>query len=353
MRKPEIMAKKVRVGIIGTGGIGGQHAALLQNIEGVDITAGADISEKALAAFAEKFEVPHTFTDYRKMLDLAELDAVSVCTPNFLHKAPTVAALRAGKDVMVEKPMAMNAREAQAMVEAARKAERKLVIGFQYRFSPQAQALKRYVDDGQIGKPLFARVQALRRRGIPNWGVFGRRDMQGGGPLIDIGVHMIELAHYLMGSPRVTAASAATFTYMGNKASKTLCPWPGWDHKTYTVEDLALGFIRFANGAVMSIESSFVAHIGDNVFNVQIMGEKGGCVYDPPAVFKDEAGLMVNVQPSYVGEWSAFQRKMDNWIAYVRGEEDTDAPGEAGLAVQKILDGLYASAEKGKEVAIT
>ena len=134
----------------------------VQNVGGVEIIAGADVSKKALTTFAEQFEVKHAFADYRKMLRLEELDAVSVCTPNSLHKAPTIAALRAGKDVMVEKPMAMNAREAQAMVDAARKARRKLVIGFQFRFSPQAQALKRYVDDGQIGKPLFARAFALQ-----------------------------------------------------------------------------------------------------------------------------------------------------------------------------------------------
>jgi len=346
------MDRKIRVGFIGTGGIARYQASCLAKVQDVEIVAGADVNEEALKGFADEFGVGHTFQDYRQMLELPELDAVSVCTPNALHKEPTIAALEAGKDVMVEKPMAMSAADAQAMVEAARRAGRKLVIGFQYRLSPAAQALKRYLDEGQIGRPLFARVQAMRRRGIPNWGVFGRKELQGGGPLIDLGVHMIELAHYLMGKPAPLKASACTFTYLGDKPSDVLCRWPGWDYSTYTVEDLAVGFIRFEGGACMSIESSFVAHIEHDVFNVQVMGEKGGYTYSPPKVFKDEAGLMVNVTPAFVGEWVAFERKMEHWIAYLRGEAQTECPAEDGLTVQKILDALYRSAETGGEVPV-
>ena len=344
--------KKVRVGMIGTGGIAGSHAAGLQKIDGVEIVAGADVNEKALSSFAEKFGFEQTFTDYRKMLKLKDIDAVSVCTPNFLHKAPTVAALKAGKHVIVEKPMAMNAREGQAMVDAAGSNGLVLTIGFQFRFSPQAQVIKRYAQEGGLGDIMYARVQALRRRGIPNWGVFGQKKLQGGGPLIDIGVHMIELAHYLMGRPRPVAASAGMWTYLGDKPSKAKCMWDNWDHKTYTVEDLATGFVRFDNGAVMGVESSFAAHIESNCLNVTLMGEKGGASFSPLKLFKDEAGVMVNVDPVYAGEWSTFDYKMAHWIGVIRGEEKNDAPGEDGLMVQKVLDGLYGSAEKGREVKI-
>jgi predicted dehydrogenase len=238
------------------------------------------------------------------------------------------------------------------MVDAARASKRKLVIGFQYRYSPPAQVIKRYVNEGNFGEVLFARVQALRRRGIPSWGVFGRKDLQGGGPLIDIGVHAIELAHYLMGSPRAVSASASMFTYLGDKAPTAIPPWGDWDYKTYTVEDLAIGFVRFGNGACMIVESSFAAHIDQDIFNVTIMGEKGGASWSPLKIYKDEAGVMVNVEPTFVGKYDAFERKMQNWIAYVRGEGGTEAPGEAGVMVQKILDGLYRSSERAKEVSI-
>ena len=346
------MPKKVRVGFVGTGGIAAFQARILQKMEGVQVIAGADVSEKALSKFVDEFHIAHSFDDYNEMLQLKEIDAVSVCTPNYLHKDPAIAALKAGKHTLVEKPMAMNAREAQAMVDAARASKRKLVIGFQYRYSPPAQVIQRYVNEGNFGEVLFARVQALRRRGIPSWGVFGRKDLQGGGPLIDIGVHAIELAHYLMGSPRAVSASASMFTYLGDKAPTALPPWGDWDYKTYTVEDLAIGFVRFGNGACMIVESSFAAHIDQDIFNVTIMGEKGGASWSPLKIYKDEAGVMVNVEPTFVGKYDAFERKMQNWIAYVRGEGGTEAPGEAGVMVQKILDGLYRSSERAKEVSI-
>ncbi|MBS3763459.1 MAG: gfo/Idh/MocA family oxidoreductase, partial [Planctomycetes bacterium] len=175
---------------------------------------------------------------------------------------------------------------------------------------------------------------------------------QGGGPLIDIGVHMMEMAHYLMGRPRPVAASASTYTYLGDKPSDIESRWAGWDYETYTVEDLATGYIRFENGACMAVESSFAAHIEGTIMNVQVMGDKGGCTYSPPQIFKDEAGTMVNVEPAYVGNYNAFDRKMENWVAYLRGEEETKCPAEDGLVLQKMLDGLYKSAGAGQEVEI-
>lgn len=346
------MASEVRVGFIGTGGIATRQAKRLAELEDVEIVAGCDVSEEALKKFAEKYEVLHAFEDFNEMVRLEQMDAVSVCTPNYMHKDPTIAALKAGKHVMVEKPMAMNAQEAQAMVDAAEESGAALTMGFQYRLGPAPQALKRLIDEGKLGKVLFARCQVLRRRGIPSWGVFGRKELQGGGPLIDLGVHIIECAHFLMGEPRPVAASAQMFTYLGNKPPGVVCPWGPWDWETYNVEDLAIGFIRFDNGAVMSIEASFAAHIKDDVFNAQLMGDKGGCVLHPPTVFTDEAGTMVNIEPSYIPKYESMDKKIDDWIASVRGEGQTQCPGVSGLTVQKILDGLYASSEAGKEVPI-
>ena len=344
--------KRIRVGFIGTGGIARFHADILSEMEDVEIVAGCDIDRQSLSKFAETYEVAHTFEDHKELVQLDQVDAVSVCSPNYVHRDHTVAALLAGKDVMVEKPMAMNAREAEEMIAAAEQTGKTLVIGFQFRLGPEAQTLKHFIDGGELGKIVFARCQALRRRGIPSWGVFGRKDLQGGGPLIDIGVHMIEVAHYLMGSPRPVAASASAYTYLGDKPLEADAPWGPWDYETYTVEDLGVGFVRFENGACMSVETSFAAHIEKDVLNFQLMGEKGGCIFMPPQVFKDQAGSMVNITPAHIPEYKAFNRKMERWIACLRGEEETQAPAEAGLAVQRILDALYESAEKGAEVRI-
>jgi predicted dehydrogenase len=327
----------------------------LKEMEDVEIVAQADISEAAMRRWAEQHGIPESFTDYEEMLAKVEPGAVSVCTPNGLHAPAAIAALRAGAHVIVEKPMAMNAREAQAMIDASGKHRRKLVIGFQYRFDPKTRFIKNAIEAGQTGKIVYARVQALRRRGIPNWGVFGRRELQGGGPLIDIGVHALEMTHYAMGSPKPVAASGGTFTYLGDRKSDVLCQWPNWDYRNYTVEDLAIGQIRFENGAVLSIEASFAAHIEKNEWNFVLMGEKGGASWDPPAVFRDDVGHMVNTAPGWLPGGSAgdcFAAKMRNFVEHALYDEPTMAPAEHGLMVQKMLDGIYASAAKGREVKL-
>jgi predicted dehydrogenase len=350
--KTKKKTKKTRVGFIGAGGISRTHMGYLADMEDVELVAVADISETALEQCSETYGFSNCFTDYKKMLKMKEIDAVTVGTPNGMHHQPTIDALKAGKDVMVEKPMAMTAEEAAEMIKAARKAKQMLVIGFQHRFSAEAQMLKRSIDQGEFGHIIYARCLALRRRGIPNWGVFGRKDLQGGGPLIDIGVHMIEAAHYLMGSPQPVSAFGSAYTYMGNKPSKTACSWPDWDHKTYTVEDLAIGMIRFDNGATLSVEASFAAHIGKEEWTFSLMGEKGGGQFRPPMIFKDEAGTMVNLEPGFLPKTDEFQVKMRHFIECVQTRKPSEAPGEHGLLVQQMLNGIYRSAELGREVAL-
>lgn len=346
------MAKTVKIGFIGTGGIANYQMRTLVKTGGAEIAAIADINATALAKSQDEFKVKHAFTDWRKLVALKELDAVSVCTPNKLHCAPTIAALQAGKHVLVEKPMAMNAAEAAAMVKAARKSRKLLQIAFQYRFSPAAQLLRKEVASGRMGKVLYVRCQALRRRGIPSWGVFGRKELQGGGPMIDIGVHILECAHYIIGSPKAVSAKGACYTYLGNKPPAAKAAWGPWDYKTYNVEDLAVGMISFADGATLAIESSFAAHIKEDVFNIQIMGTAGGGTYAPPQLFRDENGYMLTSEPACIGNWNDFEYKMKHFVECIRFGRKCQAPGEDGLVVQQMLDGIYASAERGREVSI-
>ena len=347
----EMSSKKLRVGFIGAGGIALAQMNHLKSYADVELVAASDISEAALARAKEQQGVQKLYTDWKAMLKQEALDAVSVCTPNGAHAETSIAALKAGCHVLVEKPLAMNAVEGQAMVNAAAKAGRKLVIAFQWRFHPTAQFFRKMNDGGAFGKVLFMRCQAIRRRGIPNWGVFGRKELQGGGPMIDIGVHIMEMAHYVMGSPTPVAASGNIFRYLGDKPCNVACSWPNWDYKTYTVEDLAVGQIRFENGAVMQVEASFAAHARD-AWNFTFMGEKGGGEFDPVAVRTDEHGFMVDKTPAFMPNYDCFERKMRYFVDTVLHGKPTEAPGEAGLAVQKMIDGIYLSAAKGKEVAI-
>ena len=351
--------KKFRIAIIGCGGIAQTHMTAYQEMPEVEIVAGVDIDPERLKIMEEKWGLPKKalFKDWNEMLKKIKPDAVDVCTPNGVHCAPVVDACLAGCHAMVEKPMAMNPAECEKMIAAAKKGKVKLAVGFQQRYNEKTTALIRARDEGRFGNIMFVKCQALRRRGIPNWGVFGQKDKQGGGPMIDIGVHILEAAYAFMGSPKPVAASGNTWTYMGNKPSTVRNSWPNWDYKTYTVEDLAIGQIRFENGAILQIESSFIAHIPKNdIFNFTAMGEKAGCSWETAEMYTDENGLMVNMTPTYTGSadgWGGlFYIKLKNWVDACTKGTELGAPGEAGLAVQKMLDGIYRSAEAGKEVTI-
>src|SRR4051794_1199472 len=276
----------------------------LKEMPGVEIVAAADVVEDNLNKAKTEYGVQRSYKDYNEMLKAEkEMDAVSICTPNGLHAPNSIAALEAGKHVLVEKPMAMNAKEGRAMVDAAKRAGKQLIVGFQYRFSPQSQLVREYVSSGQLGKVMYVRCQALRRRGIPNWGVFGRKELQGGGPMIDIGVHILEAAHYCIGSPNPITCTGNTWTFHGNKPNQGRSVWPNWDYKTYSVEDMATGMIRFENGTMLTIEASFVAHIEKDIFNFQVFGENGGINWDTSQIFHDVGGYMLNSTPGYVGQW--------------------------------------------------
>ena len=350
----EKVAKPLRVGFIGCGAISQQHVRYLTKIPGVQIVCGADIRPEALERMTTAHGVTRVYEDYREMLREVgdEVDAISVCTPNGVHSEAAIAAAEAGKHVLCEKPMAMNAVQAQAMADAAKKNGVEFVIGFQHRFEPRSKVLRDMVQSGALGDILYVRAQALRRRGIPNWGVFGRKELQGGGPMIDIGVHILEASHSIIGTPKPISATGNTFTFLGDKPSNVASQWPDWDYKTYTVEDMAVGMIRFDTGTMLTIESSFIAHIPEDVFNIQIMGTKGGAVWDGSQVFTDYNGYMMNASPAYVGKWDMWEYKIKHFVEVARDGRTNEAPAAHGVMVQKMLDGVYASAAAGKEVTI-
>jgi predicted dehydrogenase len=347
------LEKAFKIGFVGAGGIALTHMKYLSAREGVEIASASDISGKALEIAQTQYKIAHVYSDFKQMLkERKELDAVSVCTPNGLHAPNTIAALEAGKHVLVEKPMAMNAKEAQSMLDAAKKAGKHLVVGFQSRFDSKTDFIRKQIQSGAFGDILYVRAQALRRRGIPNWGVFGRKDLQGGGPMIDIGVHILETAHYMMGAPRPVSCTGNTWTFMGNKASDVVSVWPNWDYKTYTVEDMAVGMIRFETGAMLTIEASFIAHIEKDIFNIEVMGTKGGANWDATQIFTDHSGYMMNMSPAWVPRVDIFQVKMRHFVEVCRGKRANESPGEHGLLVQRMLDGVYESAAQGKEVTL-
>ena len=357
-KKVKKVTRRLRWAFVGTGGISGTHILALQQIPEVEIVAGCDILADRRAWFLQQpgCQNAKVYADYREMLRKEKIDVVDVCTPNGLHCEVVVAALKAGCHAYTEKPMAMNPAECAKMCATAKKAKRLLGVGFQYRFHAATEMCVRAIRDGLIGDILYVKVHAMRRRGVPNWGVFGRKELQGGGPMIDIGVHQIESSFYAMGEPKPVAATGNCWTFLGNKPSKVVSCWPGWDYKTYTVEDLAVGQVRFANGALMQIEASFCAHLEHDTYFWELMGTKGGYNWNTRTISTDLAGTMLNAQAGFLPEQnfgSLFVLKLQNFVDGILKGTPLRAPGESGMAVQKIIDGIYRSAEKkGAEVSI-
>lgn len=251
------MADKLRIGIIGSGGIAqGCHMTGYATMPDLcEIVAVSDVNLDTAKKAAEKFNVPNTYADYKEMLAIEKLDAVSVATPNKYHKQPTIDAFIAGVNVLCEKPLGMNADECRAMCRAAEDSGKILQVGLQSRFNGPSRWLRSYIDGGNMGDVYFARAQALRRRGVPGWGVFIEKDKQGGGPLIDIGVHILDLTLFLMGYPKPVSASGKTWNTLG-KNPALWNAWGDYDRDKFTVEDFAVGLIKFDNGAVISLEEA-------------------------------------------------------------------------------------------------
>jgi len=354
------MAEPIGMAIIGTGYIGlGAHLPAYQKMQDeglVRIAAVCDINEAALKTASEKFGVAAAFTDYHDMLEADGIDAVDVCTPNYLHKQPVVDALAAGKHVICEKPLAINASEGAEMVDAARAAGRQLAVGLNVRFGAGAQAVKRFVDDGRLGEVYYARAHALRRRGIPGWGLFTQKDKQGGGPLIDIGVHILDLTLWLMGHPEPVSVTGQTYAKFGTREG-VLGLMGQWDPKTFTVEDFAAGFIRFRNGASLSLESSFAANIAENQFHTTLMGTEGGALLCPSddsrtRLFREESGTLTDTIPAFLPRVNTHEAELRAFVRALTDDAPVPVSGAQGLLVTRLLDALYESAETGHEVLL-
>ena len=344
--------KALRVGIIGSGGIAQScHFPGWQKTEGAEIVACCDAREQAARDAAKKFNVSRVYTDYGKMLREVKPDVVSVCTPNAFHMAPTIAALRSGAHVLCEKPIAMNAVQGAAMCRAAKAARRLLMIGLNNRFTTESQRLKGFIKGGDLGQVYFTRVLALRRRGVPGWGVFIRKDMSGGGPLADIGVHLLDLALWLIGHPEPVSVSGAHYTKFGTRGD-IFMPWGQWDPKKYTVEDMGVGFVRFKNGSTLALEASWSAHISDDVWNVSLMGTKGGATTSPFKIYTEKQKTLLDVTPVRLPEVESHTEEIRAFARAIRAGGPSPVPGEQALMAQRILDGIYRSQAAKKEVRV-
>ncbi|MDB4896121.1 MAG: oxidoreductase [Firmicutes bacterium] len=345
------MQQRLRLGLIGAGGIAtSAHLPGYQAFgDQVEFAAVADVNGERAQQVAMQFGFARVYNDYVTMLKAEQLDVVSICTPNKFHAAVAIAALGAGVHVLCEKPPARTAAEAEAMAEAARANNRILMYMFNNRFRPESQAASRFVESGMIGPVYAARARWLRRRGIPGWGVFTSKELQGGGPLIDLGVHMIDLALHLMGYPEPDLVVGSTYNHLGTKLGPA--PWGPWDWQNFEIEDMALGFVRLKNGASIIIETSFMEHMEPmEEMTLMLSGAEGGLNVFPLKVFKDMNDTMVNINSAWLPVANGHHALIANFIAAIRGEAPPAVTPEEGVKLQRILDAIYHSAETGEAV---
>ncbi|MBE5787188.1 MAG: Gfo/Idh/MocA family oxidoreductase [Clostridiales bacterium] len=351
---------KVKIAVIGCGGISGAHLAAYQKNPNVEIYALCDINEKQVNKRGDEYGVNRRYLDCETMLrELPEIDAVSVCTWNSAHAPCTIAALKAGKHVLCEKPMAMNAKEAEEMLQAAKDAGKLLMIGFVRRFGNDCAILSDLIADDQFGEIYYAKATYLRRNGNPG-GWFGDKSRSGGGPLIDLGVHVIDLTRYLMGNHKPVSVYGATFQKLYNrkeiKGSVAYQSVSASNNDICDVEDAVTALIRFDNGSVISVEASFSLNLEKDKGDIEFFGTKAGAKLDPGLkIFSTMSNYMTNVEltvPTALSFGGLFDNEINHFVDCVQNGSPCRNPAEDGVALMKILDGIYESARTGHEVIL-
>jgi len=351
---------KLKIGIIGVGNIAEVHiGAYLKNPD-VELYAFCDINPERLKIMGEKYGVTRLFTDKNEMLKLSEIDAVSVCTWNSEHAPCSIAALEAGKHVLCEKPMATTVEEAIAMKEAADKAGKLLMIGFVRRFGNDCEILKDFTSVDYLGDIYYAKATYLRRNGNPG-GWFGDKSRSAGGPLIDLGVHVIDFTRFVMGNPKPVSVYGATFQKLFNRSNlKTTQGYVAsskTDNDICDVEDLATALIRYDNGAVLSVEASFSLNIKKDEGKIEFFGTKGGAKLEPELEMYTEINdymADVTLDAKTARDFNVlFQMEIDHYVNCIKtGDTKSLSPAEDGIEIMKILMAIYESAETGHEVIL-
>lgn len=347
----------LKVGVIGIGSISDMHInSYLKNAD-VELVAFCDLNEERLKEKGTLYGVERRFTDYQDLLAEEDIDAVSICTWNDTHAEIAIAALEAGKNVLVEKPLSMNVEEAEAIEAAVEKSGKMLQVGFVRRHGDNTKVLKKFIDNDELGEIYYAKASILRRLGNPG-GWFSDITKSGGGPLIDLGVHMIDISWYLMGKPRPVSVSGNTYSKLGNRShieNLSFYQAADYDPSHNDVEDLTNALIRFENGASLYVDVSFTLQSKGDESKAQLFGEKGGAEIEPElAIVTEKHNTILNVTPQidHLGFdfAKAFANEVNHFVDCVKTGKESIAPVADGLQVMRMLNAIYESAEKGKEI---
>ncbi len=354
---------KVRIGIIGCGGIANnKHMPALHRLPDVELVAFCDIIVERAEKAAKEYGVEgaKVYEDYKELLKDETIDVVHVLTPNREHSFITVDALEAGKHVMCEKPMAINTEEAQKMLDAAKRTGKKLTIGYQNRYRPDSWYLKRACDNGDLGEIYYAKAHAIRRRAVPTWGVFLNEEEQGGGPLIDIGTHALDLTLWTMNNYEPKMVVGSVYKKLGDQRESGNA-WGDWNPEEFTVEDSAFGYIVMKDGATIVLESAWALNSLDvDEAKTSLCGTKAGAdMKGGLRINKVQYGKQVvenvNLEAGGVAFFDGGAAEPQDiearmWIDAVKNDTDVVVKPEQAIVVTKILEAIYQSAREGKPV---
>lgn len=352
--------KKFNVAIVGAGGIADVHIRAYRQNPEATLYALCDIDEKKLKEKGMKYGITRLYTDEKKMLsELPEIDVVDVCTWNSEHAPCAITAMQCGKDVFCEKPMATNPQDARKMAETAEKTGRKLMIGFVRRFGSDARVCKDFISADKLGEIYYAKVSYLRRNGNPGrW--FCRKEISGGGPLIDLGVHMIDLARYLMGNPKPVSVYGATFDKIGARKNlkdgvKISLIDGSAENDVFDVEDLATALVRFDNGAIMQVDASYNLNIKQDLNLIELYGVNGGISLSPSFEYHGVTdGYLTDTTLSNDKTFTeaAFGREISYFFNAIKNDTDISDIARDGIVATDIIDGIYRSAATRCEVKL-
>jgi|SRR5699024_2955747 len=357
------MTKKLKVGIVGCGGIAnGKHLPSLSKLESVELVAFCDVIKERATEACDTYGVEgaQVYEDYTKLLEDESIDVVHVLTPNISHSEISIAAMEAGKHVMCEKPMAKTSEEAKKMIDTAKKTGKKLTIGYDNRFRPDSQHMNKVARNGDLGEIYFAKAHAIRRRAVPTWGVFLDGEKQGGGPLIDIGTHALDLALWMMDNYEPKSVVGNVYHKLGKKENAANA-WGPWDPEKFNVEDSAFGFITMKNGATIILESSWALNTLDvDEAKCSLSGTEGGADMKGGLRFNgEEHGKMFtkNIELGaggvafYDGESESHPEvEARQWINSILNDTEPTVKPEQAYVVTQILEAIYESSRTGKTI---
>ena len=332
--------EKTKIGVIGLGGVAQLvHLPNLIKLPNVELSAVAETNKNRLNTISDKFNIKQKFSNYKDLLEKSDVEAVIVATPTSTHKDIAIDCLQAGKDVLVEKPLARTYLEAKQIAEAAKKYKKKLMVGMNLRYRPDTMLLRSFINSNEIGDPFYIKCGWIRKQSSSEkW--FTKKEQSGGGVIIDLGIHLLDMALWLLGYPDVTSVATTNF-----------------HHNTKSVEDTSISCLKCKNSAVINLEVSWSLPVEKNHFFFDVYGTKGSFSSNPFSLFKKVENDYINLTPTQVDNPSVLFKKsylneLKSFIGAIKGLNPVFSSGEEAVHRMKVIEAMYESANKNHEIKL-